>query len=208
MLDAVTSHEAPVGAGARPLVGPNAIIQTGAALEAMAGRAAARAVFERAGLSHWFDAPPDSMVGQHQAAALFDALREERPGDWASIAAVSGHLTAAYLLAYRIPTVARAVLQAAPPRLAARLLLTAIGRNAWTFAGDGAFSYACGDPCVLTIRRNPLAQPGCPWHVAVFEMLFRRLVAHDARVVHTHCAAEGDDACHFRVSLHAPDRKH
>ena len=128
--------------------------------------------------------------------------------DLSDIAVFMAALTAAYLLAYRIPTVARAVLQAAPPRLAARLLLTAISRNAWTFAGDGAFSYACGDPCVLTIRRNPLAQPGCPWHVAVFEMLFRRLVAHDAGVVHTHCAAEGDDACHFRVSLHATSRKH
>lgn len=208
MLDAAALHEASAGAGARPLVGPNAVIQTGAALDAMAGRTAARAVFERAGLSLWFDAPPDGMVDQRAAAALFDALRAERPGDWAAIAAVSGHLTAAYLLAYRIPTVARAVLHAAPPRLAARLLLAAIGRNAWTFAGDGAFSATAGDPCVLTIRRNPLAQPGCPWHVAVFEMLFRRLVAHDARVVHTHCSAEGDDACHFRVSLHAPDRKH
>jgi divinyl protochlorophyllide a 8-vinyl-reductase len=199
MLDAGALHE--------PKVGPNAIIQTGAALRAMAGREAARAVFARAGLEPWFDAPPEAMVPQDAAAALFDALREERPGDWEAIASVAGRLTAAYLLAYRIPTVARVMLHAAPPRLAGRLLLSAIGRNAWTFAGDGAFASTADDPCVIRITRNPLAQPGCPWHCAVFEMLFRRLVMRRAQVVHTICQAEGDDCCAFRVSLHPNQRK-
>jgi divinyl protochlorophyllide a 8-vinyl-reductase len=199
MLDAAALHE--------PKVGPNAIIQTGAALRAMAGREGARAVFARAGLEPWLDAPPEAMVPQDAAAALFDALREERPGDWEAIAAVAGRLTAAYLLAYRIPRVARVALQAAPPRLAARLLLTAVARNAWTFAGDGAFSATPGDPCVIVVRGNPLAQPGCPWHSAVFEVLFRRLVAHGAWVSHTACQAEGDDCCAFRVALRPSQRK-
>jgi hypothetical protein len=87
------------------------------------------------------------------------------------------------------------------------LLLTAVARNAWTFAGDGAFSATPGDPCVIVVRGNPLAQPGCPWHSAVFEVLFRRLVAHGAWVSHTACQAEGDDCCAFRVALRPSQRK-
>ena len=188
-------------AAAAPLVGPNAVIRTGLALTALAGRAAARAVYLRAGRPDWLDAPPTAMTPQDDAAALFAALRAERPGDWRAVAALSGRMTADYLLANRIPALARLALRAAPPRLAARLLVAAIGRNAWTFAGSGGFEAAAGDPTVLRIAANPLAQPGCPWHVAVFETLFRRLVSAQARVSHPACCGRGDAACVFHVAL-------
>lgn len=198
MFDAVTPEgAAPEGA----VVGPNAVIRTGAALVALAGREAAAAVFARAGRPEWLDAPPAAMTPEAGVAALFAALRAERPGDWAQVAALSGRLTAEYLLAARIPLFARLALRAAPPRLAARLLCAAVARNAWTFAGSGAFSAAPGDPAVLTIDANPLAQPGCPWHAAVFETLFRRLVSARARVSHPRCCGRGDGACAFHVAL-------
>ena len=50
--------------------------------------------------------------------------------------------------------------------LAARVLLAAISRNAWTFVGSGAFSTRPGRPCVLEIRDNPLCR-GLPLRVAL-----------------------------------------
>jgi divinyl protochlorophyllide a 8-vinyl-reductase len=203
MLDVVV-HPAQAGLdGRRPaaMVGPNAVIRTGEALAALAGRGAAAAVFARAGRPGWLDALPDAMTPEADVAALFDALQTERPGDWAQVAALSGRLTADYLLAHRIPLPARLALRAAPPRLAARLLCAAVARSAWTFAGSGAFSATPGDPAVLTIAANPLAQPGCPWHAAVFEALFRALASRRAQVAHPRCCARGDVACVFTIAL-------
>jgi divinyl protochlorophyllide a 8-vinyl-reductase len=92
-----------------------------------------------------------------------------------------------------------------PAPLAARALLGAIGRHAWTFAGSGTFSAALHPQPVLTIRGNPLCRgqrsgvPVCDYYAATFECLFRQLVHRHARVEETSCEACGADACRFVV---------
>lgn len=179
------------------LVGPNAVIQVAAALRALRGEAAAAQVFAAAGLSQMLAAPPQSMTEERAVAALHRAVAEMAP----EAAGEAGARTADYLLANRIPAPAQRLLRALPRPLAARLLLAAIRRNAWTFAGSGAVSVAGWGRPVIAIADNPLSVPGCPWHRGVFQRLFRALVDPGATVRVTACCAEGAAACRFEVDL-------
>ena len=184
------------------VVGPNAILQTAAALDAQGGRRLARQVFDRAGLGALLDDPPVAMVPEAQAAALMGALHDSLPpGIARRISRGAGRRTGDYILRHRIPKPARAVLRMLPARLAAPLLLRAVAAHAWTFAGSGRVEIVSGCPARLMIHNNPLAVAGSDWHRAVLETLFQSLVHPRARVVQTACCAEGAAACIFEIAL-------
>lgn len=192
--------------GAQPgRVGPNAILQSREALEALGGVELAVRVFEAAGLLPLYDLPPVEMVPQDKALALHRAIRAALPEDEALwVAREGGYRTGRYILANRIPKFARGMLQILPAPLAGRLLLKAIQKHAWTFAGTGRVHTDAGPPMGILIEDNPLAQPGCPWHCAVFETLFGRLVSQDVRVDHLACCAEDAPACRFVIETGRP----
>lgn len=195
------AHELPGAAtalGAR--IGPNAITRVAEAL----GRDRSPAVFATAGLAHYLRSPPEAMVDEREVVRLHRALRSvmgEREAR--RVARRAGELTGDYLLAHRIPAVAGRVLHALPAALAAPLLLAAIRRHAWTFAGSGRFTAAAGRPVTLVVEDNPLCRgaasdaPLCDYYAAAFERLFRALVHPRASVVETACEACGADACRF-----------
>lgn len=188
-------------AHAGPRVGPNAVIQLAEALRAERGTAAAERVFAEAGLACWLAAPPAAMVPQEAVARLNAALFGLLPADAArAVAAEAGRRTGDYILAHRVPPAARAAFAALPAPLAGRLLLAVIRRHAWTFAGSGRCTTAAGPPMTILLAANPLAVPGCVWHVAVFERLFRTLVAASLAVSHTACCRDGAPACRFAVA--------
>lgn len=187
-------------------IGPNAIIRVAESLPARIGAAATQAVFEAAGLAHYLREPPGSMVDEAEVRRLHEALRRELGWPLArDVAREAGVRTARYLLAHRIPRLVQRILKLLPAPLAARVLLAAIGRHAWTFAGSGAFSARAGRPVVLTIRGNPMCvglradAPACDFYAATFEGLFAALVHPRARVVETACTAQGAPACVFEV---------
>jgi divinyl protochlorophyllide a 8-vinyl-reductase len=196
------------GAPAAPAgrVGPNAITRVGEALDALRGRSTTLAVFADAGLTRYLDAWPGEMVDEREVAALNRALHAGLPeADFRRVAADAGRRTGDYLLAHRIPGPVQAVLRPAPARLAASVLLKAIARNAWTFAGSGTFAARTGQPCTVTIAGCPLAREirsghaVCDTYASTFERLFRTLVADRAQVTETACAAAGAEACRFRI---------
>jgi len=183
----------------RHAVGPNAVTRLAEALEARLGREAAHAVFAAAGSARLLAHPPVAPVEQDIVAALYAALFTALPGEAAAVAADAGARTARYLLRHRIPPPARVVLRVLPAPLAAPLLLRAIERNAWTFAGCAPCRVQPGRPHVVAIEGNPLAMPGCPWHLAVFEGLFRALISARATLRHVACCAAGAAACRFEI---------
>jgi divinyl protochlorophyllide a 8-vinyl-reductase len=189
---------------ARCQVGPNAIIQTAAALSALIGADAPRTVFRRAGLGRYLECMPNDMVSQDEAACLFAAVRSSLPqADAVRVFQYAGMLTGRYLLAHRIPVPAKRLLRALPHALSARLLISAIGRSAWTFAGSGVFQCTRGRRLSIKIAGNPLAVPGCPWHLGVFQTLFGDLVSAAVTVRHSACCATGDGACISEFQLNA-----
>jgi divinyl protochlorophyllide a 8-vinyl-reductase len=186
------------GEGSR--VGPNAIIQTRTALDDLVGPALGCAVFEDAGLGCYLAAAPAEMVDEAEPAALFAALRHRMPPNAADrVLREAGLRTGDYILAHRIPRPVQVLLRRLPDMLASWLLLSAIREHAWTFAGSGEFICSHGRPLVIEIADNPLATPGCPWHLAVFERLFHSLVDARVTVEHSTCCAAGEAVCRTTI---------
>jgi divinyl protochlorophyllide a 8-vinyl-reductase len=187
-------------------IGPNAIIRVAQALPARVGAATTEALFAHVGLAHYLHQPPQTMVEEAEVRRLHGALRERLgPAAAQAVARDAGQLTADYLLAHRIPRAVQALLKLLPSPLAARVLLTAIGRNAWTFVGSGQFSAEAGRPVRLHIRHNPLClglqaeTPACDFYAATFERLFQVLVHPRSNVREVACEACGDDECRFEI---------
>jgi divinyl protochlorophyllide a 8-vinyl-reductase len=189
-------------------IGPNALIQTAAALVEARGEAAARAFFKGIGREALLVEPPRTMVDEADFIALIGALRAAYGVEAAAaVLSRSGELTAAYLLAHRIPRPAHVVLPLLPRRLALRVLLKAVGAHAWTFAGSGRFSFEVGArraglrladcaECRGMAAREPL----CRYYERCFEALLRPLIDRRLAVREVACAAAGADACRFEVT--------
>jgi divinyl protochlorophyllide a 8-vinyl-reductase len=187
-------------------IGPNAITRVAEALILGGGPGLAQQVFDRAGLAAYLREPPGHMVDEVEVTRLHAELRGLLgvPAA-AAVAREAGRRTAAYLLAHRIPRPVQSVLRGLPPLLAARVLLHAVRRHAWTFSGSGRFEARPGRPVVLTLRDNPLCRgqradvPVCDFYAATFEGLFRALVHPATRVDEVACEARGDAECRFEL---------
>lgn len=182
------------------LIGPNAILQLLPVIEQLGGSERVDRILAAANIPGIPDG--SRMIPEADAARLHRQVRLEEPDQASGLAAEAGRRTADYILAHRIPKPVQTLLRALPASLAARLLSRSIARHAWTFAGSGQFRVL--GPWRFEIVDNPLirgeraAHPLCVWHSAVFEGLYRELVAPDCRCVETACAAQpGNDRCHF-----------
>lgn len=191
---------------ASPCIGPNAVTRVAEVLVERFGAPRMAAIFRRAGLSQYVDALPARMVDEAEVIRLHAELRATLEAPVArDVAREAGRRTGDYLLAHRIPRPVQGLLKCLPPRLAARVLLAAISRHAWTFAGSGRFAVLGYSPVRVSISGNPLAravhadEPQCDYYAATFERLFRALVHRDAIVVETSCEAAGAAACIFEM---------
>jgi divinyl protochlorophyllide a 8-vinyl-reductase len=171
-------------------IGPNAIIQAAAALDAGYGRVITRRVFERAGLLERLENPPGHMVPEAEVTRLHLALRAVLgPEGSRAVAREAGLLTGDYVCANRIPAPVRWLLQNLPPRAASPLLLAAIRRHAWTFVGSGRLTIVPGPPvrveiagcqiCRATLQDSAIGS----FYAAAFERLFQQLVSPAAVAV-------------------------
>ena len=184
-------------------IGPNAVLQLIPVLRAEGGEALVTAMLAAGGM----DAPPPdtAMMDEGPAARMHAAVRAHLGPRATPVLAAAGAGTAAYILTHRIPKVAQTVLRAMPGALAAPLLTRAIARNAWTFAGSGAFRVLSLRPIVLELADNPLIRgehapaPLCHWHVAVFDGLYGALAGPGWHARETACTARGDPACRFEI---------
>jgi len=191
-------------------IGPNAIIQVAGALEHRLGSRAARDFLSSVGLGAYVDAPPRQMVDEREVIALHSAVRMRLPPQAArGVAHAAGLATGDYLLAHRIPRTAQFVLRALPAPLASRLLLAAIRRHAWTFAGSARFTACAGHPVLIRLEHCPIcrgaqsAAPLCEYYAATFTRLFSRLVHPRAEARETACMAAGAPACRFEIEWRA-----
>lgn len=197
------------GPAAAGLIGPNAITRVAQVLPVWRGSAFTEALFERAGLQAYWKQPPEQMVPEAHVRSLHRALRQALPAaEAAAVSRGAGKATADYLLAHRIPRPVQTLLRALPAGAAARVLVAAVTRHAWTFAGSGRFSAQPprqGRPWLLQIQGNPLClglqadAPACDYYAATFERLFQVLVHRRSRVEELACEACGAPACVFAL---------
>jgi divinyl protochlorophyllide a 8-vinyl-reductase len=187
-------------------IGPNAVIRLAEALDALESKAVTKKLFIAANLENYVHALPQAMVPEEEVTVLHRHLRNDLgAGRAASVSWIAGLRTADYLLANRIPKPVQRLLKLLPRRLAAFILLKAIGAHAWTFAGTSRFSWKMGRPITLTFEDCPLcrwdhtSEPCCSYYSATFERLFRELINADTSVKETECIAAGGSACRFEI---------
>ena len=161
-----------------PKIGPNSIIQLGRTLIDSVGYETASSIYATAGITDLLGHPPAEMVEESTVIRLFRAVEQKLPCREAQhLLQEAGNRTGQYILKNRIPAVARYLLPILPRRMALAILLKAMKRNAWTFAGSGHFRYELEPRICMEIENNPLVLTfGCPWHTAVFNTLIGALV--------------------------------
>ena len=192
---------------ARDRIGPNAIIQVIAAMTGRFDQRVMEQFFESIGLLGYVRESPQDMVPERDVAVLQRALFDQW-GDLLArdISREAGRRTGDYLLRHRIPNLAQRALRMLPAAISARLLLRAIGRHAWTFAGSGVFAIHGSPPFGFSIQHNPLCsriqsdQPVCDYYAATFERIFQAIVHPCARVRELSCEAVGAPICSFEIS--------
>lgn len=189
-------------------IGPNAVIRLVEALDALESKAVTVRVFDGVGLGTYVLKPPEIMVPEADVTALHNRLRGELgPVRAGSVSWIAGLRTADYLLANRIPRPVQRLLKMLPRRIAAFILLKAIGAHAWTFAGTGHFTWSIGRNVMLVFENCALCRgarasvPCCNYYAATFERLFRELVSPDTHVRETSCIATGETTCRFEIRL-------
>lgn len=184
------------------LIGPNAVLQTVAAMEARLGRAETRAILDDAQIA----ALPsgEAMIPEVQALRLHRWLAlHESIGSFV-IAEDAGARTADYIIDHRIPRPAVWLLRHLPAAVAAPLLMAAIRKHAWTFIGAGEF--VAEGAWRFTIDRSKANDPVLPpeslfhWYAAVFTRLYRRLVAGDCTCQMAELDAPYDAARVYRIN--------
>ena len=190
------------------MIGPNAVIQLGEALRARLGQDVAQRIYAAAGCAHLLNAPPTRMIDERVPARLFQQLWQALPAATAhAIAHDAGRRTGRYILENRIPRLARVTLCALPRSIASRFLLSAIQKNAWTFAGSGTCRARFGTPPTIEIAHNPLRMSGGAWHKAGFAELFGALVSSDLEVSYVALPNGSEGPCRFEIRVGAARRK-
>jgi len=187
-------------------IGPNAVIQLVAAMQARWGERFAESLLAEA-TEYTPDTLPEAMIDEGEARALAHLLLD-RVGAAAALPVLrdAGHRTADYLLAHRIPPPAQWVIRLLPRRLGLRLLLAAITRHAWTFAGSGRFVVRwVGTWPALVFEGCTMCRglhgdrPMCDYYAGTFERLLAVLISPTASVVEVECQALGAATCRFRL---------
>ncbi len=153
---------------------------------------------------------PDHLIPEARFVEVIDQLRERLPRERSEeVLGWGGALTAEYVARHRIGGAAKWLLRALPPRASLPLLLRAIRRHAWTFAGAGRFDFEGPFPGTLILEDAPTcrrAQAGghlCSYYQAAFEGLLS-LAAPGIQVRETECQALGADRCRFSITLAPP----
>jgi divinyl protochlorophyllide a 8-vinyl-reductase len=188
-------------------IGPNAVTRVAEALNRELPAARVARIFELAGLEPYLTNPPQRMVDEREVSRLHRVLRAELGvPDALRIARAAGALTGDYLLAHRIPAAVKMLLTLLPAALASRVLLDAIRRHSWTFAGSGEVRLDTTYPPRLAIagccicRGERSEAPLCDFYSAAIQRLFQVLVRSGASVKETACQASGADACTFEIT--------
>ncbi len=202
------SHEASAAHGVAR-IGPNAIIQTVATLVDRVGASETTAILSAA--TAWrLDHLPTEMVDERDVTALMRGVVEHfSVVDAEAIMREAGVRTADYLLRVRIPGVAQRILGILPRRIGLRLLLSAITKHSWTFAGSAEFVVQrdAAGTTTFSLRGCPVCrgmtahEPVCHYYAATVEHLVSTIVVRRARVREVACEAAGGPECRFVITL-------
>lgn len=184
-------------------IGPNTLVRTLEALADARGAELAGQLQAAAGLPDRVSL--DGLVPEAGFVRLVEVLHQALgPGPALDVLGSAGDATGAYVLAHRIPGVARRVLPLVPAFLSVPVLLNACRAHAWTFAGAGQMAWgrlrggrgwAVHLRDVPTCRDRSSLSPCGSFYRDAFRHLVDRLVRGSLEVEEDRCQALGDPHC-------------
>ncbi|NTV63236.1 MAG: bacteriochlorophyll 4-vinyl reductase [Oscillochloris sp.] len=188
-------------------IGPNAIIQTIASLrEVYAPDELPKLLV--GGAEVYLSQLPHEMIPEEQFHALVKLLTPRLGTEQAgAILYRSGERTADYVRANRLPGPFRSLLGILPAQLGLRLLLIAISKHAWTFAGSGTFTFGIGRTPWISIGTpidhdtSAISAVLCRYYCGSFTQLLRQVVSQRIELRETSCQARGGNACVYQIVL-------
>ncbi|MEI7645943.1 MAG: bacteriochlorophyll 4-vinyl reductase [Chloroflexales bacterium] len=188
-------------------IGPNAIIQTIAALREVYAPEELRTLL--AGEAEgYLSQLPHEMIPEVQFHELVELLTARLGVERAcEILLRSGERTADYVRANRIPALIRTVLGLLPAPISLRVFLPAISKHAWTFAGSGAFSFSLGRTPSVSIGRpvgqdtTGIAAVLCRYYCGAFTQMLRRVVSPRISLREVACQARNSSACVYQIVM-------
>ena len=184
-------------------VGANPILELVAVVQQRFGNAKAAVLMAD---TQWrvYRMPTEMVPEQHVRAVVHAAYEQLGAARAVDALDAAGIERAHAMLAHDIPQLTQWMIRKLPTRLAMRVLLLAIKRSSWTFAGSARFDVAVADHAAVVdfhdceMNRGMHAkQTGCPFYRATFRELLRTLVSPTATVDETECCAAGDTRCRF-----------
>ena len=195
-------------------IGPNALIQTARALEARYGADEARRILRLCGMDILMEEDPQGMRDEREFLSLVTFLTKLLPsGELRAVLHDSGRRTGAYVLRHRIPGPVKLLVRPLPRGLRLRLLLEAIRRHAWTFAGSGSYQFRMGDRPLVSLRhgapaqRVPSTEPLHAYYRGAFEELLRAMVAPTTELEETDAFGVGRrDGVDFHIRFPTDER--
>lgn len=184
-------------------IGPNAIIQTVAALRDHYGIAPANALLAQSGQSHLIEQLPTEMVPESEFHVLVQALASQIGAEQVvRILDDAGQRTADYLLTHRIPRFFQRLVRVLPRRIGLWLLLKAISQHAWTFVGSGQFRFAVTHHPTLQLKVTyPSVSPVASFYGGTFTHLIHTLIDQRATVQTSTSQDTGGILCLYTLTL-------
>ena len=184
-------------------IGPNSIIQTVTALEENYGKSKAETILRKIGQGYLIGNLPKEMVEEIKFHTLVGALNKEIGSTaTANILKESGERTARYLMRVRIPAPFQKLVKLLPPRLAFRMLLFAISKNAWTFAGSGEFRYSMITQPEISVKVTFPSQPVVGnFYLGNFTALLKEMVNPKTSIKADIQKAGSDIQCTYRCEI-------
>jgi divinyl protochlorophyllide a 8-vinyl-reductase len=185
-------------------IGPNSIIRTVEALTDLFGVPYTHNLLCAGGYPDLMDNLPTTMIPEEEFLALITMLVEQIGSEQtAHILRRAGELTAGYLLANRIPKPFQTLLTYVSPTIGLNLLLVAIKKSAWTFAGSGKFSFVGSTPATIIIANQHataiIPHEICSFYNGTFETIFQTLIDTQTHVEKLVGPGSGEFRCVYRV---------
>jgi divinyl protochlorophyllide a 8-vinyl-reductase len=165
-------------------IGPNSIIQTAESLREHCGIEVKTKVLQDAGLDQYNTELPSDMTTETHFHWFVKSLLSDQGKEMAAeILQDSGERTAVYLLKNRIPGFFQTIVKPLPNKLGLKMLLFAISKNAWTFAGSGEFSYNIGEASYIKVIVTHPSEPVVSnFYFGTFKRLLGELISANIRL--------------------------
>jgi len=183
-------------------IGPNSIIQTSESLREHCGNEVKDKVMKAAELEHYIQELPSEMVSETDfhdfVVTLFNDQGKLMTQE---ILQDSGERTAVYLLKNRIPGLFQSLVKPLPNKWGLKMLLFAISKNAWTFAGSGEFSYNVGEKSFIkVIVKHPSLPVVSNFYLGTFKRLLGELISSKIEIEPETLEADKSIECTYWIN--------